>query len=467
MDLLASNTTEEARRVFCIYPISGAYTSFQRDLFYLTTTIDLLGHAHEWLTAGCLAFAVSYSSTAATHGLALAFQGDCHRDGDALAVDIIVWWAIWASFLCSLFYPWLLYRKLALLARTWNCLLVTTHLALLFNSPRLLNKMASSLVLSRLDKNGQWSDPCAGMEARTLFRSSQDTMSSVVWDRINITATSAPRLSDTDGEVIPKPINISVAEVFAILMAIWLRNSLFITPSILAVFLDRRVARSRVFVRLLAKRVLHTPSKRNRFKLSFEITIVRVLQLSWLLVQCFPILVLFEIAVTIILHCLQKQKLRLQDISQLEPQLSKMRFLAAKHAAATTARLLGGDEMPTIGSWVRQHRLVIFYIQARDWFTKEWDETKKWWRFPEKQAIDSLSAEKKNDDADKKFAASMIQALGDFTDRTGFILPLPVPMQLFGQNRGQGDLPKYLVDGSKSSMLSKTTTEGKDKENKV
>lgn len=524
MDLLAPNTTEEARRVFCIYPISGTYTKFQRDLFYLTTALALLGHAHEWLTAGCLAFAVSYSSTAAIHSLALAFQGDCHRDADMLAVDIIVWWAMWASLLCSLFYPLLLYRKLALLSRTWNCLVVTAHLALLFNGPRLMSQMTSSLVLSRLDENGQWSDPCAGMEAHTLFRGSDDRMSSVVWGKIDINNTSLPHLSGADDAIIAKPINLSAAEIFAYLITEWLKNSLFITPSILAIFLDRRVARSAVFVRLLAKRVLHTPSKRKRCRLLFETAIVRILQLSWLLVQCFPILVLFEIAACIICHCLNRRKLRLQDISHLEPQLSKRRFQAAKHAAvllyvvitlgyvtwipliasfaaleasdfmtkipesetfrsvgqwspwlalflaiaaATTSRLLGGDEMPTVKSWFHQHRLVVSYIQARDWLANEWDETKKWWKFPEKQAIDSLNSAEQEDEADKKFAATMIKALGDFTDRTGFILPLPVPMQLFGLNRGEGDLPKYLINEVDLNGAGKITTEDEKRDKRV
>lgn len=97
MDLPASATTEEARRVFCVYPVSGTYTSFQRSLFYLTTALALLGHSHEWLTAACLAFTVSYSSTAAIHALALApFQGDSllHHDSDFLAVDLRLFLAV-------------------------------------------------------------------------------------------------------------------------------------------------------------------------------------------------------------------------------------------------------------------------------------------------------------------------------------------------------------------------------------
>lgn len=157
MDLPASTTTEEARRVFCVYPVSGTYTSFQRILFYLTTALALLGHAHEWLTAACLAFTVLYSSTAAIHGLALAlFQGDSplHHDSDFLAVDAIVSWALYASIACALFFPQLLGRNLYVLVRAWCVLLAAAHLALVFNSPRLVRDIAASLVLSRRDGEG-------------------------------------------------------------------------------------------------------------------------------------------------------------------------------------------------------------------------------------------------------------------------------------------------------------------------
>ncbi|KAM0809507.1 putative SGNH hydrolase-type esterase domain-containing protein [Seiridium cardinale] len=84
----------EANRVFCVYPISGNYTVYQRTLFWLSLAFALLGQAHSWLTASAFAFAVTYSTTAAIHGIILVFQKDIQYDGDIFAVDAIVAWAI-------------------------------------------------------------------------------------------------------------------------------------------------------------------------------------------------------------------------------------------------------------------------------------------------------------------------------------------------------------------------------------
>ena len=133
MDLPAL-TTADARRVYCIYPVSGNYTSYQRNLLYLATAFALLGHAHEWLTAGTLAFIVPYSSTAAVHGIALALDGGAEHDGDLFAVGVVVRWALYTSFACALFFPRLRDRHFVLLS-SWTALLVVSNLVQVFAPP--------------------------------------------------------------------------------------------------------------------------------------------------------------------------------------------------------------------------------------------------------------------------------------------------------------------------------------------
>lgn len=63
----------------------------------------------------------------------------------------------------------------------------------------------------------------------------------------------------------------------------------------------------------------------------------RFLPLHWFLLQCFPILAVIDFPLRIVARALfqhfEIQKLRLQDVSFLESQLSQRRYQAAKHAA--------------------------------------------------------------------------------------------------------------------------------------
>ncbi|KAJ0109359.1 uncharacterized protein J7T55_000284 [Diaporthe amygdali] len=358
---LSASTTTEARRVYCVYPVSGNYTSFQRSLFYLTTAFALFGHAHEWLTAGALAFAVSYSSTAAVHGIALALQREPQYDGDIDAVGCIVPWATYASFACALFCPRLLGRNLAPLVHSWTCLLVACNLALAFNSTRLYSKTAASLVLSRRGGDGAWSDPCAGMELRTLFRGYPgDSMSSVVWGSVNVTDVSLAQPAGADGGIVRVPDVVRLADLVWLIVLQSLRNCLMVAPSIRILAADRRASRNDVFVRLLAKRVLYPPSAWKGPKMFPAIVIVRFLQLYWFLLECLPFLSVVDVPIRIAAHTLswyfRMREVRLQDLSFLEPQLSPRRYQAAKLIAMAvyTLTTLGYVTwLPVVASFAR------------------------------------------------------------------------------------------------------------------
>lgn len=549
MDLSASNTIiEQARRVYCVYPISGTYTSPQRNLFYLTTAFALLGHAHEWLTAGCLAFTLSYSSTAAVHGLALAllqgYGGDghhghghhlLHRDGDVFAVDAVVQWAMYASFVCALLCPRLLGRHLVVLVRGWCSLLVAARLALTFSTPRLTAGLAASFVLSRRGADGQWSDPCAAMgDVRTLFRGYPgDSMRPVVWGTVDITDASLAQLpagpggggGGGGGVVIPQPVVVRAADIAWFLALQTLKNSLLLAPSIQTLAADRRATRNDVFVRLLARRVPRPPSRRKGPSPFLAVVIVRFLQLRWFLLRCLPFLSVidFPIRITarILFRALGIRRPRLEDMSFLEPQLSRRRYQAARYAAmafyvlttlgyvawipavasfatdrdipltdipesetfravgqwsswltlslavlATLASrlLLGIDQMESMDAWIQHHRFMFLYTQARDWLAAEWAETKEWWRHPEKEAIASLRAAEQDDDTDDMFTSRMSDALETFsTHRPDFLLPLPTPWQPDEQLRGQESQPVSAID-VESAPLRSTVRKGRGKE---
>lgn len=335
MDLPAS-TTAGARRVYCVYPVSGNYTSYQRNLLYLATAFALLGHAHEWLTAGTLAFIAAYSSTAAVHGMALAFDGGGQHDGDLFAAGVVVRWALYTSFACAVFFPRLRDRHFGLLA-CWSFLLVVSNFVQAFALPRLVRDMDGSIVLSVRDGGGRWSDPCAEMNVRTFFRGYPgDSMSPVVWDNgIGSADVSSSLLYDADGEIIPKPDVYQAGGGVLWMVMNALKSSLLLAPSIQMLSADRRTARNHVFVRLLAKRVLYPLSRRKVFH---SFVVMRFLQLHWLLLKCLPVLVVVDLPLKVaarrLFRLLDIPRLNLEDISFLEPQtISQRRYQAAKYAA--------------------------------------------------------------------------------------------------------------------------------------
>jgi hypothetical protein len=50
--------------VVCEWPVSGMYSRLNRILYYVLLVFALVVHHHEWLVAGSLAYATTYSGTA-------------------------------------------------------------------------------------------------------------------------------------------------------------------------------------------------------------------------------------------------------------------------------------------------------------------------------------------------------------------------------------------------------------------
>jgi hypothetical protein len=109
--------------VWCVYPISGIYTQFQRILFWVVIILVLFFQFHPWLTAGAVAFAATYSVTASVHAAILSPKTSSAYDADLLAVQYILQSSISASLLCLLFSP-RLFKKDVTLLYIWWCLLV-------------------------------------------------------------------------------------------------------------------------------------------------------------------------------------------------------------------------------------------------------------------------------------------------------------------------------------------------------
>lgn len=390
-----------------------------------------------------------------------------------------------------------------------------------------MRDIAASLVLSRRDERGRWSDPCAGMEVRTVFRGYPgDSMSAVVLDSVRVTDASLPQSPGADADIIPRPEAVRAADVLLLIVVGSLKNSFMLAPSFQTLAADRRVSRNDIFVRMLAKRVPYPPSRSKRSKLFPAIVTVRFLQLYWFLGECIPFLVVVDfpvrLAVRMVLRLFEIRKLRIEDMSFLEPDLSQRKYQVAKYAAlsfyvlttlgyvtwvpvvapfatggatrflasipesetfravgqwspwltlslavATTlfSRLVASYQLETMDSWVQQHQFNLLYAQVRDWLVVEWRETKEWWSNPEKQAIASLRAVEQDDDTEHRFTSRMIRALEEFsTDWAGFLLPPPRPSQPDEQLRGQDCLPVHSINRAELISTRSTARKGKGKE---
>lgn len=83
--------------VWCVYPVSGAYTQFQRILFWGVIILILLFQSHTWLTAGAIAFAVTYSVTASVHAVFLGPQARSAYDADLFGWETVLQSSIFAA----------------------------------------------------------------------------------------------------------------------------------------------------------------------------------------------------------------------------------------------------------------------------------------------------------------------------------------------------------------------------------
>ncbi|KAI1878516.1 uncharacterized protein JN550_000698 [Neoarthrinium moseri] len=484
----------EVKQVFCVYPISGNYTIYQRTLFWVALAFALLGQTHGWLAASAFGFAVTYSTTAAVHGFILAFQGEVQCDGDIFVVDAIITRALHISIICALICPRLFNKSLALLVNGWFLLLGASHMALAFNTPRLISKASSSLVLSYRNEDGSWHDPCADMRMPTMFRGiSGDSMSPVLWGYTTITNASLLQLS-ADSDVISMPSPERPGAVAGYMLLESIKVSLLMAPVLQATLVDRRSSRNDVFLRLLSKRVVYQTSDFSRSGPVLATVLVRLLQVRWFLLQCVPALNILDFPLRFTTRVLcgyfKIRTLKIEDLSFKETRITQARYQAAKYIAMsfyaivmlghvlwmpvflqmttshegwlkdvpesetfravgqwsswltlclalTTAivnRLLNLDTREgsaSLESWIQQHHLNVIYSQVRNWCSDEWIETKDWWANPGKRGINHLKAAVPDDDSQDMFSTKLLQALTLFeANRKGDVLPAPVPIHM-------------------------------------
>lgn len=98
-------TTEYYWWAYCLYPVSGIYTRFQRILFYLILGFIFCSRFHKWLALIGIVYFVGLTGIAACHGIGLGLQDNIGLDADNLALTVILQVAGTASLIFALYPP--------------------------------------------------------------------------------------------------------------------------------------------------------------------------------------------------------------------------------------------------------------------------------------------------------------------------------------------------------------------------
>jgi len=165
--------------VTCTYSVSGVYTRFQRILFYFAMVFTFCARFHEWLTAFGIALIVTYSTTAALHGMALSFQQNVGTDLDYFAIIATLEPGLIGGTAFALYYPQILNTDPTLMFIAWSIFLGTAVLGMSATFPRYMTGLGDSAVMVACDVDWNCNDTCPLHDVHVpnvLFRSSLDNM---------------------------------------------------------------------------------------------------------------------------------------------------------------------------------------------------------------------------------------------------------------------------------------------------
>ena len=327
-------------QVWCIYPVSGAYTRFQRILSATIIMFVLFFQLHNWLTAAGVAFLAAASTTAAIHAVILSFDPAVSYDADYMALSVVLQSAAFSALLCMMFSPRFLDRDAK---KFYQCWLMLLAIALLFyqaNSARFIASVASSLILASCDDSGRCNHPCANLQVQTLFRGPPyDQLETLLWASVSDsvylpTPTTATGSDPTSTPaVIPAPAaddSSSWTLLVDMIILSLARTLVFSTDS------PPVTARNRFFLRMTKSRVI----KRARYSTRKTAVLVALLWLRCLwkgvVALIFPLVILsavFRVVVKMLWRRGWVDFQAVEDFSRLESKRGRVRHCFAKTLA--------------------------------------------------------------------------------------------------------------------------------------
>jgi hypothetical protein len=166
--------TFEAYEVTCGYQISGPYNKLQRFLFYAVSIVVFCFRFHKWLTVVGVGFLLTYTTTAAIHGLILV----CIQDGadlDFLATKQIVTVASVTATNLMFFAPRIFRTHLRGTFIGWSIVLYTVYLLQLILAWNFLDNHIRHTALEVCHEDGNCMNSCNIHMQSTMVRSNRES----------------------------------------------------------------------------------------------------------------------------------------------------------------------------------------------------------------------------------------------------------------------------------------------------
>ncbi|KAK8063394.1 hypothetical protein PG996_008046 [Apiospora saccharicola] len=179
-----NGTAITIEQYWCVYPISGQYTRFQRILFYIAILFAFFTRFHHWLSSGALMFVVLYTITTAIHAIPLYLQPNVGCDSDSFAVPVVLYTAVGCSYVTVTFSPKIFNVSLRTFYRVWLVFLSVVSNISAYALGRMVNSSAQYTMDVKVTDEIDPPDPCSILNPNVLFRGGpNDGLNGVLIDR--------------------------------------------------------------------------------------------------------------------------------------------------------------------------------------------------------------------------------------------------------------------------------------------
>ncbi|KAJ8133020.1 hypothetical protein O1611_g603 [Lasiodiplodia mahajangana] len=286
------------QNIWCVYPLSGTYTRFQRFTFYATIVIAFVFRSQQWVSSVAMGSLFVYSAVAAVHAIPLSVQQSLGADTDIIAVFSIVLISLYCAIMARMYSPRFIGRNFNDFYNWWMIGLTIPAVVATIGFARFANSTPGHVLQLRCPDPSDCPDPCDLLVSQVLFRGGPfDDTAGIVLDSWyetiadaggdgNQTSILGPPVDN--GHINRYQATPTITEVFEIvalyIFFIFGQQNQYNPP---------RSTRNKVFRRLRLKRVMSAPSDSALTSLFFHV--MYYAYISWRCITFFiPLVVWFR-----------------------------------------------------------------------------------------------------------------------------------------------------------------------------
>ncbi|KAF2679083.1 hypothetical protein K458DRAFT_408349 [Lentithecium fluviatile CBS 122367] len=192
----------------CLYAVSGMYCKIQRILFYVVAILAFRFRFHRWLTVIDAGFLITYSTTAAIHGLALTFDPAIGRDSDYLVLTKLMYTYSYVATCFTFYAPRIFNAPGRLTIALWTGIVAAAAITMTSRIGAFVDGYIANVNIEVCDSTGICANTCNLRTGPSLFHSKDEEM---------LLYCRGPPID------IPSNISSSTADLFTIASAIMWR----------------------------------------------------------------------------------------------------------------------------------------------------------------------------------------------------------------------------------------------------